>query len=54
MKDNKMINELNKQQILEKIREIKIIIENSNIELNKESIIIDSMMIILSNCEITH
>ena len=49
-----MINELNKQQILEKIREIKIIIENSNIELNKESIIIDSMMIILSNCEITH
>jgi len=49
-----MINELNKQQVLEKIREIKIIIENSNIELNKESIIIDSMMIILSNCEITH
>jgi len=49
-----MINELNKQQILEKIREIKIIIENSNIELNKQSIIIDSMMIILSNCEITH
>jgi hypothetical protein len=54
MKDNKMINELNKQQVLEKIREIKIIIENSNIELNKQSIIIDSMMIILSNCEITH
>jgi hypothetical protein len=49
-----MINELNKQQVLEKIREIKIIIENSNIELNKQSIIIDSMMIILSNCEITH
>jgi len=48
------MNELDKKLVLEKIREIKIIVENSNIELNKQSIIIDSMMIILSNCEITH
>ena len=53
------MNELQKKLLLEnlildKIREIKIIVENSNIELSKQSIIIDSMMTILSNCEITH
>jgi len=48
------MSELEKNQVLEKIREIKILVENSNIELDKQSNIINSMMIILSNCEITH
>ena len=48
------MNELDKKLVLEKIREIKIIVENSNIELNKQFYITDYMMKILSTCEVTH
>jgi hypothetical protein len=48
------MNELDKKLVLEKIREIKIIVENSNIELNKQFYITDYMMKILSACEVTH
>jgi hypothetical protein len=48
------MNELEKNLVLQKIREIKDIVENSNIELTKQYCITDYMMKILSNCEVSH